>query len=1007
MKPFLKQVAEQYVANYREGLIDTCFVFPNKRAGVFFSHYLSELLKGESFVMPDVKSIGEFTAQFSDRVEASRLDQLFILFNEYRALSGDVGDFEKFLFWGEMLLADFNDVDRDLVDADKLFVNLKRYREVSADYLTPEQKEILARYWGEEFIPQSPDRFWQHLHDKSTPLEAKFLKLWEVLADLYHRFHARLAELGLATTGIYARHAVESLRTEGTRWLNHRRYVFVGFNVLTLSEIKMFDLMQTLGVADFYWDMGSHMLQAEGNRALRFMARNVKSFPSLYPLPEEELRTPRIRVTGVPSSTGQATVTACMLKQWVKEKEIPNVENAMETAVILPDEGLFVPMLHAIPKEFGDPNITMGFPLRSTSFASFVNSIVGMQLRAKLKNDRWCYYYEDVKTLISHPLSQKLAPEGCAVLSREIATRRLYFVDSVTAAEKIPELAFLFTPIADVNSPVQVYGYFSAAFDRLEQMFAPKAAEEASDEESRLIAEEIREQAAKEGRDPDSPKEGALEVFFIKGYREALNDLHDAVMRYGIEMRDSTFIQLMQRAVSSGSINFTGEPLAGLQVMGVLETRALDFENIVMLSMNERVFPARQYKRSFIPDNLRKSYGMSTTEHQESIYAYYFYRLISRARNVELLYDARSSAGKSSEMSRYIAQLFYLFPECQVTHEVASFEVSPPREFSITIPKDEEAMRRMDEFRAGGPRSLSASAINKYINCPLSFFLTYLCGLNLDEEVMDYMDSSTYGRIVHDVLERIYKGLRGDADQVRITPEILEYTARQTGEIEKIITERVNAHYNRLPDGTLDKLTGEAKVLGDVMLHFIAEMLRAEKAIAPFDFIEAEEKLGGVYTVDDTLAVNINQIIDRVDRVCSDASGVTDRLRIVDYKTGSDEMKFSSMDQLFDPKNDARRKAILQLLFYCKAYAEKMKYTGDIQPVIYSFKEITKEKVIKPITYDKRPLLSYKEVDKEFSEAFGNVIREMFNPEVPFTQAKSDHACKFCSFKPICHKVKS
>lgn len=1012
MTPFLKQVAQIYVEREAAALPDICFVFPNKRSGTFFVRYLTEAMGAATFVMPDIATIGEFTARFCPRVEASRLDQLFILYNEYSKLNGELTDFDQFMFWGEMLLSDFNDVDRDLADAEKLFINLRRYREVSADYLTPQQKEILSRYWGEEFVTQSPDRFWMHLHDESTPVEAKFLKLWEVLAPLYRGFHAALEAEGLATSGIYARCAVERLQREGARILRHKRYVFVGFNVLTLSEIRIFDILHTLGVADFYWDMGSPLLTEPGNRAGRFMRRNAKCFPSRHELPAEEFTVPRIRVTGIPSATGQTVMAASQLQEWADEKVVTPGKDALNTAVVLPDEGIFMPMIHAIPEDFSDLNVTMGFPMKATSFASFISCLVNMHLRARSSRDEWSYYYEDVNALLTHPVTQRLAPEGCGKLSRIIVQKRLYMVPAATVEAEAPDLAFLMRAIADTNNVEQVYDYFKGVLTTLEACFTPECAPLADDKKEA------------DGGGIEEKHQGPLELFFIHAYREALDELITAVKRHGVEMRDITFIQLLQRAIATQSIAFTGEPLSGLQVMGVLETRALDFDNIVMLSMNERIFPVKHSKRSFIPDNLRRSYGLSTTDHQESIFAYYFYRLISRASNVRLLYDARTVGGKNSEMSRYISQLLYLFPNCEVTHDVASFDVNPARECSISIAKDEEIMRSLDEFRAGGSRSLSASSINTYINCPLSFYLKYICGLNLDEDVMDYMDASTYGQILHDVAECIYTGFKGEASEVKVTAQMLQNLLDSPTRLPRLITERVNVRFNRLPDPRIDvetgqkrvmveipddapvlaELTGEARVLGDVMLHFVRSMLRAEIEITPFDFIGAEVPLTGTFEVEPGLEINIKQIIDRVDRVYKRAgSELSSTLRIVDYKTGGDKLSFSDMAQLFNPNANERRKAVLQLMFYCNAYARKYGHEEAIQPVIYSMKTIPTEG-IKPLSYDKKALADYRAINDIFLPAFAEAVKGIFDPATPFTQAENEHACKFCSFKPICHR---
>ncbi len=988
MTPFLKSVAALYLDREREAMMDYCFVFPNKRSGVFFRKYLLELSAGSPLILPAFSSIGELIGELSTLAEASRLDQLFTLYSEYAPLSGEMIDFDRFMFWGEMILSDFNDVDRDLVDPDKLFVNLKRYREVNADYLTEEQKDILSRYWGGEFETHRPGEFWTHLHaDSPTLPEQRFLKLWEVLAELYHRFTTALRRRGNGTQGMMAREAVERLRTIPSSALRYKRYIFVGFNVLSLSELRIFGNLMRRGVADFYWDTVSPIFDTGGNRAARFMRRNILNFPSLYDLPAEDAVTPSVSVTGVPSGIGQAKKAGEILDRWIDEGVVTDPSDAISTAVVLPDEGLFIPMIHSVPTRYTSLNVTMGLPLRYTSFASFISSVVTLHLRSHRTDEGVStFFHDDVKTLISHPLLRRIDTEGCDSLMRLITERRLFMVPVTAAAEAAPGLSFVLTPVDDPDNPEAVYSYFHTMLTTLRDTLAPLT--DSGDEETpqRVVYD--------------------VEAFYIQTYLDALEELMGAIRRHSVSMRDSTFIQLLQRAVSGVSANLEGEPLAGLQVMGVLETRALDFDNIIILSMNERVFPRKHYTRSFIPDTLRRAYGMATADHQESIYAYYFYRLISRASNVALIYDARSSGGRSNEMSRYIAQMLYLFPGIRITHTLDSFEIGMPAESAITIEKTDDIMQRIDSFRTPGGRTLSASSINDYINCPLSFYLKRICGLNLDEEVIDYMDAATYGSILHEVAERIYKNLRGDRPEVRITAEMLEHVINDRVGTDRLITQVVNQRFNRLPEGDLTPLSGEAKVLGKVMRHFIVMMMRQEMKFTPFDFIDGEHRIEGPFTLDNGLTINISQIIDRIDRVYPPGhygDPTAGYIRIVDYKTGHDKTSFSGFDQLFDNSQTDRRKAILQLFFYCNAYARATRYEGQIQPMIYSMASIS-TKGLTSLTYDRKEFTDYRTVNEEFMQRFTDAVSEIFDPAVPFTQAPSDHNCTFCSFKDICRR---
>ncbi len=1002
MKPFLKQIAEVYLTNEPSMLMDCCFVFPNKRSGVFFRNYLVELSAGKPLILPRIMTVGELMSSLSPLAEASRLDRLFLLYEEYSKLSDDIADFDKFLFWGEMIMSDFDDIDLNLADADRLFVNLKRYREITSYYLTPEQEEILTRYWGGTFEHHDPDEFWSHLkNDDGSALEQKFLNLWEVLGPLYDNYRNTLTGIGLGSRGMIARDAVRRLAAADKDELPFGRYVFVGFNVLSLAEIKIFAILRDCGKADFYWDMASDAMVAEGNRASRFMKRNLSRFPSRYALDDDKdgRGFPDISVTGVSSAVGQTKDAGRQLREWVRDGVISDPDNAIDTAIVLPDESLFVPMTLAIPNEIGNFNVTMGFPLRATSFASFIASVVSMQLRSQVSRDENFFYYEDVNVLASHPLLMKIDPQGCNRLLREIRDRRMFLVPEAYIGKEMPQLSPFFTAITDSNSTEEVYGYFHRLLSDILDVLSPEGADDEVD------------------ADTDGHGEECMEAYFVRSYLDALDELKCAIDRRNVRMKDITFIQLLQRAIASTNINFTGEPLKGLQMMGVLETRALDFENIIMLSMNERVFPRKFHTRSFIPDNLRRSYGLPTSDFQESIFSYSFYRLISRASHVKLYYDARNVSGHNSEMSRYIAQLLYLFPESSVRHELLSYSLSPTIDEGISVRKTPEIMERLREFTpAGGARTLSASSVNDYINCPLSFYLKRLCRMDLDEEVIDYMDSGTYGSILHASVERIYNDFLDGAGEVKITSEMLDRVISSAAYLDTVITYSVNEHYNKLGKDCGTKLAGESKVLGKMMRHFISLLLEEEKKITPFDFIAAEYEVVRPMEISPELTVNIRQYIDRIDRVYSQGhygEEALSTLRIVDYKTGSDNVEFKDFDQLFSNEETDRRKAIVQLMFYCNAYAAESGYDGPIKPVIYQMKTISTHGLRSIMIKSdgdggKRgqsvDLEDYREINREFLDRFNSVVKEIFDPNVPFVQAPDDHNCRFCTLTSICRR---
>lgn len=975
MKPFLKQVAEVYCVNERDNLLDYCFVFPNKRSSVFFARYLEQAMAGHQFIMPQLISMSDFVASFSDKVEATRYQQLFTLYNCYDRLSGDIADFDRFHFWGEMLLSDFNDVDSYMVDAGQLFVNVSRLKEINSNYFTPEQLDIIKRYWGE--VPQGfdPEEFWRHVGaDGKGSTGERFRKLWEILYPLYTDFHQSLEKDGLTNRGrLYRNAAAQVSRRES---FAYSRYIFVGFNVLSTSEVAIFERLKARGMADFYWDVSSPAFEIKGNRASRFMAGNIRMFSSRYNLEEEAVETfPKIDIVGVPSRVGQAKYAAEVLEKWIDTGVVSNPGNAVDTAVVLPDEYLFVPLIHSLPASLGSVNITMGYPMKHTPVASLVKTVVSMHLNARIVKGEMRYFYEDILKVVTHPLVISIGGSEAAGIADKLVQKRLFTISAGELIEMAPSLKDIFAAVEDVKDFAGVYSYTDSMLS--------------------LLSQAINDSMP-------------VDRMFIESYRSSLMALKEAVEYYKIKMRESTFFQLLERAVAGDSVRFVGEPLDGLQIMGVLETRSLDFDNIIIMSMNERIFPRKHYSRSFIPETLRRAYGLSTTDFQESIYAYLFFRLISRARNVTLLYDARNIGGKSSEMSRYLAQLLYIYNKGNVNHQMYNYlqqAFTPPL---IEVNKSGRVLEKLRQYTIPmSGKNLSASSINDYINCPLNFYLKYVEGYNPDNEPVDYMDSSTYGTVLHEVAENLYRSKLPDGEPIPeggvvITAEDLNRLIESPVIIDTLITKSVNRHFYKREDDDTTPLRGEPEILARVMKMFVKEMLRREKAFTPFTFIAAEYKIETHMKVSDRLSVNIKQYIDRVDRVNIDRdSGL---LRLVDYKTGGDMLRAPGMDSLFNPVLDNRCKAMLQLFFYCNAYTGFTEPDYPVQPLIYSFRNMKKEGIV-PLKIGGEEIKDFRKFNQEFNNRFKAVIEEIFDPEVPFRQAQTAHACTFCNFKQICSRL--
>lgn len=991
MDPFLSQIAKIYIEREGENMLDYCFVFPNKRSGMFFSKYLSEN-NNEIAFQPAITTISDLVLDFTDGVEASRMEQLFILYTLYQRIvkrrdSGSDGvDFDRFQYWGDVILSDFSDVDRYMADPSQLFKNIKDLREISSNFLTEEQVEVIKEYWEEGGSMNAIEEFWNHTpagDNDDDRVSTGFIRLWQVLHELYSEFRKQLRQLGLTYSGIAYRDAADALKEAERSDLPYSRYVFIGFNLLSTSEIKIFERLQRIGCADFYWDSASPAFKDKGHRATRFLLKNLTRFKSLYDLPEPSVSGyPSTDIIGVPSNIGQVKMAGEIIKKLKDGGWLDSEEQALKTAIVLPDEELFIPLLHSIPPDVDNVNITMGYPLRHTPVAALISNIVSMQMRARRLHGEIHFYFEDIFTVLSHPLIRSIAPDDALAIVDDINKNRRYNIAAKEIAQTHPELASIFTPVRDAKNANEVFDYTINLLKKLKSGL-------------------------------ESIGNDVVETGFASRYIEAVQTLQDLSERYDVTMSDTTFFHLMEKLVGTESVSFIGEPLKGVQIMGVLETRALDFDNVIMLSMNERVFPRKHYTKTFIPNALRHGYGMSTIDYQESIYSYYFYRLITRAKNVYLIYDTRTGGLKGGEMSRYLYQLLHLFPHDNLRQHLLSYDmksVEPRVVEAVKTPEIMDILNRYRDSRFIDEKYFSPTSIDHYIQCPLQFYLAYIRQYNIDDELKIYMDEGTYGTIIHEVAQNIYETIRREkngtesTDKVRVTATDLDRFVDEEHLLQRMVTQSINKNYSKEKD--LDTpLTGENKIIGIMMVTFIKRLIEHDKKFTPFNFIAAEKRFKAVLPLTETLSINIKGSIDRIDEINIDdnSPNVT---RLIDYKTGSDNPIISKWEQIFDTGNSNHQKSVLQLMLYANAYQSDPEIPNDdnpIMPVVYKLKDIGKgDRPCGPVTIAKCSVNDYRDFNEEFIEGLGKRMEELFDPNIPFKATPDKNACRYCKFTQIC-----
>jgi uncharacterized protein YktA (UPF0223 family) len=958
---------------------------------MFLKRYIQTAKQKVSF-MPSIMTMGAFVSRFASYPEGINRELLFTLYDSYRAVliakgrESQLKDFDRFIFWGEMLLDDFNDVDSSLVDASQLFKNLRNFKNIQSNYLDEDQKQLVRTLWGESPLTSAPiDAFWLRASNDSDPesMQSKFISLWEILPELYTEFNRRLKDMHISTQGLQMRTANEYLKHTNAEEFPYRKVIFVGFSEPTAAELAIFQRLKDWHIADFFWDNASPMVdlsQIKGGYAVatsmqRRMARYAKAFPHPEGFILDKIeRKPDIEVVSIPSNVAQSKLVNNFLNEWAQLGEV-NTSNPSNTAIVLPDESLLLPVLMALPADITEVNITMGVPYMTTTFAAMLRSVVSMQLRARKIHGSFHYYYEDLLQVMSNPYFNLILSDTCDKIKSDIDKSKAFNVEAKSLVETYPDLAYLFTPVKDLKDVSEVHKYTISLISNLKKTL-----------------EAVKESGIETG--------GLLEIDMLSYFEEDLAGLEDMIKRHDVQMSENTYFHLFERLLAARQINLTGMPLRGLQIMGVLETRNLDFDNVIILSMNERIFPRKSYKKSMIPNNLRVGYLMPTQDDLEGAYAYYFARLISRAKHVKLVYDSRVSSGTNTgEMSRYITQLRYIYGKeaGNISFNTIDLAAAFEEGKTITVEKTPAIKAELEQFKPGGKLKLSASALKTYKKCKLQFYLQYVKNLRGDNDVNDYMTEADYGSIVHKVVELLYEPYKGKVIDEEILrkmsdEELIKHTTRKA----MMIT------YYRKPVAEEDidtvEINTEGEIISDIIVKFIKNMLTYESLTFGKDtyiFVDAEMGVKPKsWKITPDLEVNFKMSIDRVDQVNAST------LRFIDYKTGSDEIKAGSVAGLF--KAEHKTDAIFQLLTYCEAYGAMVDNTVDIVPYIYPFRQMVSNGGIVPCIVNKREVHSYKELSSEFLPLLQELICSIFDDDTPFSQTTKEEDCKFCPFTSLC-----
>ncbi len=967
MKTFLQEIAQNLIKNYRDHLGDTTVIFPNRRAGLFFREYLREVLDRPSW-SPLILSFQDFIAMNTPLQKADQLYLVHRLFEVYRKVLKTKEGFDRFYYWGQMLLKDFDDVDKYLVNAQNLYTNLSRQKQLdlSFDFLLPEQKEIVRK-------------FWQGFEESRSVQKERFEFVWNHLFAVYQSFNDALKKDGLAYEGMQYRYIAERMDT--IRFSQAEGPVFfAGFNALNTAEERIISWCIQNRQAQVLWDLDGYYFHQEDQEAGNFLRQYknttvfAPSFPQDIPNRLEDHRR-SVTITGVPQHVGQAKVLGQKLSELLDNHPELDIR---KVAVVLADEALLFPVLHSLPEKVEAINVTMGFPLSYAPVNSLIEHILELQRLIRVDpEEHLLFHFKPALAIVRHPLIIQTAQKQLEDWSRNLQTNnKVFFTEAELPDNRLIRL--IFRPAGD-----ELISYLADILLELH-----------------VLSQE---------------EENRFEVEYVHQYYQLLNRYADLLSDSGAKTDRRSFAALFKQLVRTERLPFTGEPLRGLQIMGVLETRNLDFEHVFVLSMNEDFFPSQAGKHSFIPYNLRKAYNLPNYDQQDAIYAYLFYRLIQRADSISFFYNTEGNDLGGEEMSRFLQQLLHE-SGLDIRTEVLANLTEPGETREITITKNEDVMKSLGRYQSLNrtpEKRLSPSALNTYLDCRLRFYFRYVANLYEQDEIEEDVDARSLGNVLHHAMEELYRNhLEGKNSNLLEKADFAVLKKK----LEDAAVAAFRKQFAVSPDRKF-YFEGKNIIAREIIKDFMSAILRLDERHAPFEVLGMESE----YTLDlplndapestdtdtttsgsqretlniehSTLNVGLRGTIDRIDR--------KDRhVRLIDYKTGQDKHTFTSIEELFDRKR--KNKAALQTFNYALLY-QKVKMAEDILvPAVFNKDALFMGEDVLLEMKGKGKVENAAYFLDEYTRHLKALLTEIFDPEEPFDQTDDERKCIFCAYKEIC-----
>ncbi len=955
MQTFIQEVAQYILKRHEQHLDQLTVIFPNRRAGLFLRNALGRTIERPVW-LPQIASLEDFIFAQSGYEKIETLEAVYRLHESYRKHQPREESFDQFFFWGEMILRDFDEIDQYLVDPEHLFRSIKTQKELDEEFyfLDEAEMQIIRSFWS-TFLPEA------------SKTQQAFLKTWKLLGPIYYELKNYLTDNKRAYVGHVYREFLGQMRS-GTFAFN-RKMVLAGFNALTTAEEAIIKHLVGDHGAEVLWDVDAYYLDDEQQEAGHFL-RKYRNDPVLGPTFGDDIpnriAAPRdIAGVGVSLEVGQAKALAEHLDELSQTPDF----SPEEAVIVLPNEYMLFPLLSSLPPSIDKLNITMGFPLKDTIVFSLVESLLQLQSSSRSSVVHGAsFYHQPVIDILEHPLIHPLGKSKIDKTIDEIKKRNLIFLYRDELLQS-PEIFYL---IFDKHH--QPLDYLLRILTELHGIWQGK------------------------GHD--------IELEFVSRFHSHITQLKEMVGDT-VQLSYDFLIRLFRRLARSLKVPFTGEPLEGLQIMGVLETRNLDFKHVFILNMNEGSWPAPPKRGSFIPYNIRKAFELPVFEHQDAIYAYLFYRLLQRSSKVRFYYNTVAEFNVNGEVSRYIQQL-EVESSHQIPHQFLAnpIEVTPP--LRIQVEKSPPVMDRLKKFLVSSEkwsRRLTPSALDTYLYCRLRFYFKYVAELYEPDEMQEELNPMVFGNILHDTMEILYKQYMQQKKRDVIQPDDFFWL---DGGVDGAMNRAFIQHYD-VKNEKKFKLEGRNIIAAEIIRKMVRKILKFDQDYAPFRILGLETSTRDGFVVDYPVQVGDKEYMiglkGKIDRIDIKEG----RVRVLDYKTGRDEKDFTDIPSLIDREDNHRRKAVFQVFFY--SYLFMKTHTGEygqLQPGLFNSKDLfTGEfdwRIIQKKDRQSIPVSEFREHLEEFELTVTELLSEIYDEEVPFDQVDDLKKCKWCPYRSICSR---